>query len=471
MLIQRLTVNFAAPIRFEMLEGREYLVAPMVMITEGVHEGSNGPVFYSENELANPAGVASWNHKPIVVYHPHDLKSSACTEAVIENQKVGVILNTRWDTDSKKLRAEAWLEINRLEKVDKRVLESLENGNIMEVSTGVYTENEMTPGVWNDKNYSMVACNLRADHLAILPDKVGACSTKDGAGLLQMNCRTMITRLKNCGIIHNEDMSFGDIRFDLHSKLREKFGSDTWIVDVYQLNVVFERIDLDKIFRLGYTTSDGGVTLSDSDPEEVRRKTEFIPVTNEEKEDMTKKEIVDGLIANESSKWAEGDRKFLMALNEEQLDKMQPVEAPKAEEKKETVLEDPPIQNSKEEKASETSKVGEKPITVNEYIDQAPAEIREMLSEGLMTRNEQKQKMVQAILNVEGCRFTKEQLEKKPLGELQAISDLIPKSPVQNEYEHPVYYNYAGAAGSHVQNSKEEIEPLLLPTMNFGDEK
>lgn len=467
MIIQTLTVNFAAPIRFEMLEGREYLVAPMVMITEGVHSGSNGPIYYPVEELSNPAAVMSWNHKPVVVYHPNDQKSSACTEQIIENQKVGMILNTHWDSDTKKLRAEAWLEINRLEKVDKRVLESLENGNIMEVSTGVYTENEVIQGTWNTESYSMIARNLRADHLAILPDKVGACSTQDGAGLLQMNCRSMIGRLKKNGIIQNEDMSFGDIRFALHSKLRERFGTDAWIEDVFQSYVVFDRTDLDKVFRLGYTASEGNVELSTGEPEEVRRKTEFIPVTNEQESDMKKKEVVDGLISNEALKWTEEDRKFLMSLNEDQLAKFEP-EPPKVEndddKKEEKVVDDPPpVENNKKEEKKDP-----KQITVNEYIEQAPAEIREMLSEGLLTRNEQKKKMVETILNAEGCRFTKEQLEKKPLGELQAISDLIPK-PVQNGSDYPTY-TYVGAAGSHVQNSDEDVEPLLVPVMNFGSD-
>src|SRR5690606_1872073 len=56
------------PVRFEMLEGRQHLVVPMVMLTEGVHCGSQGCLFYPEEELAKVPAV--WNYKPIVVYHP-----------------------------------------------------------------------------------------------------------------------------------------------------------------------------------------------------------------------------------------------------------------------------------------------------------------------------------------------------------------------------------------------------------------
>ena len=49
-------------------EGQDYLVVPMTMITPGVLNGSNGPLLYTEDELAkNPA---AWNGMTIVVNHP-----------------------------------------------------------------------------------------------------------------------------------------------------------------------------------------------------------------------------------------------------------------------------------------------------------------------------------------------------------------------------------------------------------------
>lgn len=461
MTIQRLTANFTSSVRFEYLEGREYLVAPMVMITEGVHNGTNGPIYYPPEELSHPAAVASWNHKPIVVYHPTDTTLSACDVGVIENQKVGMILNTYWDDTSKRLKAEAWLEIPRLEKVDSRILQNLESGNIMEVSTGVFSENEEISGVWNNESYVKIARQLRADHLALLPDLVGACSVQDGAGLLQMNCRQVITKLKKNGIICNEGMAFSDIRFRLSTALREKFGSSTWIEEVYSDHVVFERTDLDKLLSLGYTSSNDKVVLSSDDPQQVARKTEFVPITNSKGTDMKKEEIVNGLIANKATKWTEGDRKFLLTINEDELVKFQPEEVEVPEVKIEEKLEEKP-----EEKKTENSSNTNQPVTLNEYIEQAPAEIREMLQEGLMTRNEQKKKLVEKILNAEGNRFTKDQLEKRPLGDLQAIADLV---PTKNEGKDYPGFNYSGAAGSHVQNSDEEIEPLLVPVMNWSE--
>jgi hypothetical protein len=182
--MEKIIFNLSSSVRprYEVLEGRQYLVVPMVMITEGVHDGSNGPLYYPEAELGKTPAV--WNHKPIISYHPQDSQGnsiSACTPEIIENRGVGLIMNTRWSTDDKKLRGEAWLDETKLAKVDSRVLEAIRNGKVVEISTGLFTDNEQSSGVWNGKKYESIARNYRPDHLAILFDQPGACK---GAGLL-----------------------------------------------------------------------------------------------------------------------------------------------------------------------------------------------------------------------------------------------------------------------------------------------
>jgi hypothetical protein len=68
MSLQNVTTNMGSAIRHDSMEGRDYLVAPMVMITEGVHNGSGGSLYYSKEELEKTP--ESWNHKPVVVYNP-----------------------------------------------------------------------------------------------------------------------------------------------------------------------------------------------------------------------------------------------------------------------------------------------------------------------------------------------------------------------------------------------------------------
>ena len=64
---EKVTANISGKVRYDEMEGRPFLVAPMIMLTEGVHNGSRGPLFYPKEELKKVPAV--WNHKPIVVYH------------------------------------------------------------------------------------------------------------------------------------------------------------------------------------------------------------------------------------------------------------------------------------------------------------------------------------------------------------------------------------------------------------------
>ena len=173
--------------RFEtrQLEGRKHFVVPVVMILEGVWNGSNGPLFYTTDELRR--SVPHWNGRPVVVYHP-DMKFShhAGNPEVFTKQRVGTVFNAR--LEGKALKAEAWLDVDRLRDVDWRVASAVGKAEMVEVSTGLFTDNEPAEGMWNGHPYVAVARNHRPDHLAILPDQKGACSVADGAGL----CRNAI---------------------------------------------------------------------------------------------------------------------------------------------------------------------------------------------------------------------------------------------------------------------------------------
>lgn len=171
-------------VRRDTLQGREYIVAPVNILTAGVHNGSNGPLLYPVDELAKTP--EAWNTRPVVVYHP-PTGGTATTHTELSRRQVGMLLNTRWDAGRKKLRSEAWLDPARLRAIAPEVLEALNNNHPMEVSTGLYTDNTPTPGVHNGRDYQYVARNYRPDHLAILPVGVGACSIAAGCGMLTAN--------------------------------------------------------------------------------------------------------------------------------------------------------------------------------------------------------------------------------------------------------------------------------------------
>ena len=166
-------------IRREELNGRQYIVVPMVMILEGVHVGSQGPVYYSLDELAKTP--KQWNMKPIVIEHPFRGDTATDLE-VYKKQAVGMIMNTHF-VDGK-LKAEAWIDEQLAQEKCPELIQHIEHRLPMEVSTGLFSELVMESGTWNGEEYKGKIINIRADHLAILPKKQGACSLSDGAGLL-----------------------------------------------------------------------------------------------------------------------------------------------------------------------------------------------------------------------------------------------------------------------------------------------
>jgi hypothetical protein len=49
-------------------QGKQYLIAPVTMMIEGVHHGSHGPVLHLIDELGK--FPEAWNGMPVVVDHP-----------------------------------------------------------------------------------------------------------------------------------------------------------------------------------------------------------------------------------------------------------------------------------------------------------------------------------------------------------------------------------------------------------------
>ena len=465
--LRHVTVNLSGPrTRRETFEGRQYLVAPMVMLTEGVHEGSAGPLLYRNEDLAKTPEV--WNHKPIVVYHPqiNGVGVSACDPDILTNRKIGYVFNTTFKDG--KLIAEAWLDIERTAAVDERILNALEAGQMVELSTGLFTDNLDESGTWNGEDYIGVAVNHRPDHLAILPDKKGACSIKDGAGLLR------------------NEASHETIRGMIYSALLARVsGDDVFLEAVYNEFFIYHAGG--KLFKLDYSATDTEVTL-EGDPVEVVRVIEYRTTggefvgnhTSDKESDVDKSKFVKALIAN--SEWTEDDRSFLMGLTEAQLRKMapklnedgeeekdedpkDPEPKPEADDKKDTDKTERPAEPSDDSEAPAQNQA--KSVTVQEYINNAPPQVRDMLASGLRAHEAQKKDLVSTITANERNTFTEKQLNEMSLEQLQQLARLA--GPVDNgQHSTPSYGALADAlAPARKATGAVEEEPLGLPTMNF----
>ena len=173
--------------REEVLNGDTYYVLPSVTLTEGVHAGSAGPLFYSAAELE--ASTPAWNSMPAVLDHPADAEGqsiSARQPAVLDQRGVGYVFNSKFiSADAATipmLTGETWLHKKRLAEKHPAMAKKVANGETIEISTGLFCEIDETPGTWHDTPYDGSVHNIVADHLAVLPTSKGACSMAAGCG-------------------------------------------------------------------------------------------------------------------------------------------------------------------------------------------------------------------------------------------------------------------------------------------------
>jgi hypothetical protein len=496
--IQYLTCNLKpAEVRMDTLEGREHMVVPMVMLVEGVHEGSGGPLLYTANEMKETP--IAWNHKPIVVYHPQANGEfvSAADPVVLSKRKIGVILNTRFEQteNGPGLKAEAWLEPNRIKAVDDRVGEAIQNGEMVELSTGLWVDVEPVEGDWKGEHYDAIAVNHRPDHLAILPDVKGACSIADGAGLLRVNAENKSLRLGNswadeyfpklaaAGIdtdkLHALEMSHGNLRSLLQSALSERDDS-LWIEEVYNDFIIYE--DNGKLWMLKFTEEDGQIQLDDM-PVEVIRVIEYRTASGSfvgnkfenfvrKEMSMDKKKSVDALISNENTSWTEDHRDFLMEQDEEKLNLFAPVVNDEQDNVDNSQQTDTESDDDAEQDAQATEQVTNQQKTVEDFINNdVPAEYRDMLKSGLDAHNNAKANLIAKVMTNQNNTFSKDHLEMKDLAELTALAKLavVPEQAHTVQHNPPLYIGQAAIANEHDSGTLEE-EPLPLPVMNWNED-
>ena len=478
-MLQRITVNLTGGTRYDEMSGNRYLVAPMVMLTEGVHRGSGGSLFYPKEELSKTPQV--WNHKPVIVYHPQAVDGSeisACDPDILSNRQIGVIMNTRIGkikVNNKMvsaLRAEAWLNEERINKIDERITQAVEKNEMMELSTGLYTDNEVVEnGEWNGEKYDAIARNYRPDHLALLPDLKGACSIEDGAGFLRLNAK--LDKI----FITNKEMSHGNIRSLLNSWLQNK-GEDVWVEDVYDNFFIYSKSG--KLFKGVYSIVDNAIEVVENF-EEVIRVTEYRTkdgqfVGNQNKDierkeiEMQKNEVVDKLIKSNSNSWAEEDRKALLEMDDSILEKMESSEKIATEKAVENATKkstnspvvdppvvDPPVVDSP---VADPPTKNVKPKTVEDYISDRsiPQEIRNVMRNGVATYNALKTALIKRLTDHPKNLFTPEQLQSKDNDELKQLVALA--TPEDDENEAHIFNSDFSALGLETNSRKEE--PMLM---------
>jgi len=129
-------VNSNYVIKTEEKDGDPYIVVPVTMMVEGVHNGSHGAIFHSIAELGRLPD--SWNGIPITILHP--VEDGVFISANHPDQQiVGRVYNTT--VENNKLKAEAWLNIEQIQNISPEAFTYIQQGKPLEISLGMFNDN------------------------------------------------------------------------------------------------------------------------------------------------------------------------------------------------------------------------------------------------------------------------------------------------------------------------------------------
>lgn len=471
--------------RTEYRDGKRYLVAPVVMMVEGVHAGSRGPVYHPRQALAS--SVPLWEGRPVTIRHPQDPDGNYISAQSEEAQRtiVGEVRNARME--EAKLKAELWLNEQRLLAVSPQALSHITQNLPLEVSTGVFSQDEAVAGEWNGEQYDSIAIQHEPDHLALLPGERGACSWQDGCGIRVNREQTkeggnmpedkqclleVLKQVKIHGLtvakLQVNELGFRELASKVQRKL-DRLDSEAkihFLHDVYDEHFIYAVHDRDneteRHYRQTYTTNEQEEVEFTGDPVEVRKQVEFVEITtnstvmkrtkkpnnNQTQEDMEKEktpcgdcmEKVVGLINNERTRFTKADREWLLSLNEEQLDKLEPTEAPAPQVNREQALE-----VLREELADAEKLVG-----------LLPGELKDQVEAGLTLHKEERTKLVKAIqANTEEGTWTPEELDGMSMPMLRKLAKSARKSDYSGN-------GGTGTVAAHGDTEKQD-EEFLAP--------
>ena len=427
--------------RTNTLFGKDHLVVPVVALVEGVLQAMNAAT--PELALSSEFGKfpASWNGRPVVMNHPiiNSQPVSANIPTVLETYSFGHLFNTVLEDG--KLKTEAWIDLDRVNALGGEVASTIariQAGEIVEVSTGLFTDVDEVSGTFNGKTYDAVWRGVVPDHLAFLSaGTIGACSVEAGCGTrvnaapswteysmtteskVKTDETTDTTTLephdcdcgcggagdcgKNAARLNADKHQFSFERFIANSmpanmldsdartlittSLRSKFNGYCYVIGLMTDKVVFERWDTfsDRYatYQLDYSITDANqVTLGDM-PEEVVLTTQVTVKANKESEMTTTTE-------------------------------------PKAPAPAATTT--PAVQEPVVNSAVVPTPAA--PRTLAEHLSAMPEEMREMLESGLRLHTAQKQGIIKALKDTGRCKFSDDQLGKMGLDQLQSLAEL-----------------------------------------------
>lgn len=271
----------------------------------------------------------------------------------------------------------------------------------------------------------------------------------------------LIKSIANAVGFRVQEMSHEDLRDALSFALDDENKKEaiSFIREVYDDNFIYSVTEMQeggamtgggpKLYQRSYTIeADETITLKD-DAKEVKEETRYVPVEQagavnqpktgqkidqKEKEIKAmekKEELIQALIACDKTRFEESDEEWLKTLSEEQLGKLKAVDPPPAP----VVLVAPVVKPSI-------------PPTLDEFIANAPPEIKSVLTRAINRDRAIKEELVKALLANERNKFSEVDLKGKDIETLENLTALA-----------RIEVDYSGQGGAPESN-KEKVPEM-----------
>lgn len=235
-------------------DGRQYIKTSAIIAKEGIYHN----IFLSFDVLSD--SVKLWQGRPIIMpLHLLNTPTNEWPAELLAAHTYGFIDNPTVDTTSRAIRADLFFELDKLTSSPyKSTLSNLLENKPINNSIGFINNPILKSGNYKGADYNFAFSKIEiADHLAVLPYTLGACSINNGCGV----------GLSEGGRMSKETENTGGPNFD-YQKLGEVIA--TAIIEVQK------------------TTAAKQVNLSDNEPTMCELKTMIVQLSEEIKTLETK---------------------------------------------------------------------------------------------------------------------------------------------------------------------------------------
>lgn len=486
----RIHISAPGKIRREVMEGRSHLVVPAVLVLSQVLHNNLGRAYLPADEITEDF-ASLWNGIPVLLGdHPQQLGEpiSGRDPGLWEERRVGFIFNARAEqlgSDTARLVGEVWLDETRVEAVEgfKAVLDAVQAGTVVELSTGFGTKTEQSAGSFHGEAYDLIMHPVAPDHLVVSTEMTGACSVRDGCGLgahargnapVEPNDKSIWERVtalfeaKPVALTQDEQRALhakrlieevgnalaptdGELLGRLRDALQEQYGSaDTHCIIADTISAKNEIIFWwatpmgpypkgGVYFMTSWTESGGKYKFAE--PAEVRRMTLYEPVAN----------AAAGQSAGNAEVAAATNSKPVKGEGEAMSDENKDLAAQVAS--LVTAVQGLADRFTKIETAAQQDPnpaIAGLKQQVTKLVDEL-AQMREVTTAAVNERERERQDLIRKLAGHYRVPFTAADLESKPLDELRKLAQMAEST------------NFAGRGGPQGKNGGEEnrfAEPI-----------